>query len=243
MSLYSPKIIFASFLILVAFTSSSFATTELPEPVEKALLALETAQSSVPRFSFDRQTYKKGIKTEFKVFDPKLPETDRWQVVFPSAEENHSQHTKLQEKYAKWDGNSDKALMIPDLRKRMQGGAELIRTEEGLETYSFDIADEYILEGGGRKSDIRQHIKGEITIDPLTSNIRQIRYYAPKKFKPISIVSLSQYEIVQHVAPAWEGGPIVRIYETSKVRGSALIKKIRVDEIMINENFKPIPME
>ncbi|MBL1430188.1 MAG: hypothetical protein COA60_001475 [Robiginitomaculum sp.] len=239
MSLYSLKLILASFLTLVILTPSGFASSDLPVTVEKALLALETAQSSAPRFSFDRQTYKKGVKIELKTFDPKKPISDRWQVVFPSAEENHSEHNKLQEKYAKWDGNSDKALLIPNLRKRMQEGAKLIRTEENLEIYGFDISDEYILEGGGRKSDIRQHIKGEITIDPSTNAIRQIRYYAPEKFKPISIVSLSQYEIIQHVGPAWEGGPIVRLYETSKVKGNALIKKIRVDEIMINENFKP----
>ncbi|MBL4616379.1 MAG: hypothetical protein JKY46_01670 [Robiginitomaculum sp.] len=239
MSLSLPKVILTSFLTLALFTSPSFATSNLPESVEKALLALEAAQSSAPRFSFDRQTYKKGVKTEVKAFDPRSPTSGGWQVVFPSAEENHSEHNKLQNKYAKWDGNSDKTVMIPNLRKRMQGGADLVRTEEGLEVYSFDISDEYILEGGGRKSDIRQHLKGEITIDPLTDNIRKIRYYAPKKFKPISIVSLNQYEIVQHVGPAWEGGPIVRLYETSKVKGSALIKKIKVDEIMINENFKP----
>jgi hypothetical protein len=240
MSLYSSKIVLAGFLTLLFFASPSLATSNLPESVEKALVALEAAQSSAVRFSFDRQTYKKGVKSEVKAFDPKSPAYGGWQVVFPSAAENHKEHNKLQKKYAEWDGNSDKTVMIPNLRKRMQGGADLVRTEESLEIYSFDISDEYILEGGGRKSDIRQHIKGEITIDPLTSNIRQIRYYAPKKFKPISIVSLSQYEIVQHVGPAWEGGPIVRLYEASKVKGSALIKKISVDEIMINENFKPV---
>jgi len=233
--------IFLFSLLSVLVTNPAWAN--LPDRVEQALQKLEQANSSVPRFAFDRQTYKENVKTEVKSFDPRRPVADRWQVSFPSAAENRSQHDKLQKKYASWDGNSDKVLVIPDLRKRMKNGAELVGVDEGLETYKFDILDEYILEGGGKRSDIRQHIKGELSIDIRTNEIRRIRYFSPKKFKPISVVSLSQYEIVQHVGPAWDGGPIVRLYETSKVKGSALIKKINVDEIMINDNFKPVPAE
>ncbi len=228
-------------LIIFLLTGPAFAN--LPDRVETALQKLEAANKSVPRFAFERQTYKKNVKVEVKYFDPGLDIPGNWQVLFPSKEQDRSQHEKLQKKYESWDGNSDKVMVIPDLRKRMKNGVKLIGNADGMEIYEFDIADEYILEGGGRSSDIREHIKGEVHIDTSTNDIRKIRYYSPHKFKPISVVSLSEYEIVQHVGPAWQGGPIVRLYETSKVRGSAVIKKIDVDEIMINQKFKPLPTQ
>ncbi len=235
------RLYFVSSLIIFLLTGPAFAN--LPDRVETALQKLEAANQSVPRFAFERQTYKKNVKVEVKYFDPGLDIPGHWQVLFPSKEQDRSQHEKLQKKYESWDGNSDKVMVIPDLRKRMKNGAKLVGNTDGMEVYEFDIADEYILEGGGRRSDIREHIKGEVHIDTNTNDIRKIRYYSPQKFKPISVVSLSEYEIVQHVGPAWQGGPIVRLYETSKVRGSAVIKKIDVDEIMINEKFKPLPMQ
>lgn len=234
------RVLLVSLAVLGFSFGPSLALDSLPPQVERALGLLETANSQVPRFSYDRQTYKKGIKTEFKSFAPLRPVATRWQVVFPSTEDDAKEHRKLQEKYAKWDGNSDKALLITNLRDRMQGGAKLLRTEDQLDVFGFDISDDYFLEGGGRKSEISQKINGEIAIDTNTNAIRWIRYYAPQGFKPLSIVKINQYEIVQHIAPAWAGGPWVRVYETSKVLGSAPFTRIHVDEVMINENFVPV---
>ncbi len=218
---------------------SMVISNALPERVESALTLLDAQRTDVPRFAFDRQTYKKGAKTEIKQFDPSRAQAERWSVSFPSIEEDPKKHAKLIKKYAGWDGNSDTALMIPDLRKRMAGGARFLREAEGAEIYEFDIADDYFLEGGGRKAEISEHVKGEIAINIHGNTIRWIRYYAPEHFKPISIVKLKFYEIIQYVAPAWEGGPLVRVYETSKVQGNAPFTRINVDEIMINDNIVP----
>ncbi|PHR63022.1 MAG: hypothetical protein COA47_01640 [Robiginitomaculum sp.] len=211
----------------------------LPERLEAALVLLDAQRADVPRFAFERQTYKKGAKTEIKQFDPSRAQAERWSVSFPSIDDNPKKHAKLTKKYAGWDGNSDKALMIPDLRKRMAGGARFLREAENAEIFEFDIADDYFLEGGGRKAEISKHIKGEIAIDIYSKTIRWIRYYAPEHFRPISIVKLKFYEIIQYVAPAWAGGPLVRVYETSKVQGSAPFTRINVDEIMVNDNIVP----
>ncbi|VAV90066.1 hypothetical protein MNBD_ALPHA06-112 [hydrothermal vent metagenome] len=227
-------------LVVAVMAPFAWANASLPERVEHALEILEARNDNAPRFSFERETYKKGIKTELKVFDPTRPVPERWQVAFPSMQDDPKENAKLQKKYAKWDGKSDTALMIPDLRKRMGNGAVFVRTEKDADVFSFDIADEYILEGGGRKSEIARYIKGEIAIDTKTNLIRWIRYYAPNEFKPLSVVKLKFYEIIQYVAPAWENGPFVRVYETSKVNGSAPFTTITVDEVMINENMAPV---
>ncbi|MBL4597060.1 MAG: hypothetical protein JKX99_10845 [Robiginitomaculum sp.] len=240
------RIILMIVLGLVVSTTSlgvrgAWATPALPERVERALTILETHNQAAPRFRFERETYKKGERTELKLFNPTREITDRWAVAFPSMEEDPKEHTKLQKKYAGWDGNSDIALLVPDLRKRMGKGATFLRAEDNTEIYEFELTDEYILEGGGLKSEIAKHLKGEIAIDIHTNFIRWIRYYAPEHFKPVSLVKLKFYEITQHIAPAWENGPFVRVYETSKVHGSAPFTSINVDEVMINTNLSPAP--
>jgi hypothetical protein len=228
-----------TFLLLLAFPATSMAS-DLPERLEAALIDLEARKQPGLRLSFLRTTYRHGEKSEVKQFDAALPVPQRWRVVFPSAADDRRRHAELSREYAKSDGGSDLAVMLGDIRARIGENVSSLRTAEDAEVFGFDFGDDYFLEGGGMTAEISDKLKGEIAIDTNTNTIRWIRYYAPKVFHPIAIVRLNRYEIIQHVAPAWDGGPLVRVYETSKANGSAVIKRINVDEIMINENFSKV---
>ncbi len=232
------RIWLVGFGVLFASVSPLWAAG-LPERLELALKDMEMRKADDLRLSFVRTTYRFGTKAEVKAFNPRRPVPARWDVRFPSILDNANKHNKLVEEYAKSDGNSDKELILGDLRTRMQNGADFLRKEENAEVFGFDIADEYILEGGGMRAEVSDKLKGEVVVDTRTNRIIRVRYYAPKPFHPISIVQMKSYEIVQHIAPAWEKGPLVRVYETSKAQGSLFIKRIKIDEVMINENFKP----
>lgn len=222
-------------MFFMAATSASAA--QLPPKLESAIAKFEAHQDHDVRFAFTRETYKDNRKVEVKRFNPTRPRAEMWKIELPSRATDPGAYEKAKRKYSETEGYSDVDLIVPDLRKRLADGATFLRKEKDVDVYGFPVADTYILDGGGRKKDIHKDIMGEIAINQHSNDIEWIRYYAPKPFKPISIVQLTKYDIKQYVKPAWPGGPLVRVYETSKVQGSAPFTTIHVDEIMRNMDF------
>lgn len=225
--------------LMLVWGASAANAAGLPPKLESAITAFEAHQDYSVRFAFTRITYKDGRKAEIKQFDPTRPRVDMWRISLPSQAQNPNAYKKVKRHYSETEGTSDTALIVPNLRKRLGLGANFLRKDQNVDVYGFKVADTYILEGGGMKQDIHENILGEIAINQYTNVIEWIRYYAPKPFRPVSFVKLRKYQITQYVKPAWEGGPLVRVYETSKVEGSAPLTRIHVDEIMINQNFVP----
>lgn len=227
----------AAFALMFVFSAGVAHAAGLPPKLESAINSFEAHQDRSARFAFTRITYKDGRKAEVKQFNPTRPLADMWHIEFPSQKDDPAAYEKIKAKYSETEGKSDGALIVPDLRKRLGLGAQFLRKEKDVDVYGFKVADTYMLEGGGMKRDIRENILGEIAINEYSNQIEWIKYYAPKPFRPVSFVKLRHYEITQYVKPAWPNGPLVRVYETSKVDGSAPFTHISVNEIMINQDF------
>ncbi len=234
-------IFFAAAIAL--FAVPALASPTLPAPLEAALVDAEAryARAGDVRFYFQRKIIRFGEKFLEKSYNPAGPEGQQWDILFPDAVENHDRYRKQVRKHAKKKDGADRKLLLVSMRERLGKGVIALREDEEELVYGFEIADEYYISGEGKGADIAKYMGGEIAVGKEDGMIHWVHYVAHRKFRPIPIAKIKQFDIYQQFAPAWHDGPMVRVLERNKVAGTAIIRKIKFDDVVTNFDFRPLP--
>ena len=237
------------FLVLAPLRPAR-AQTALPPALDAALSDAEArnAKNAGTKFYFRRKIVRFGKLFLEKSYNPSEPADRQWVILYPdyaTDPEGYNKQARRQSrknskhaKQAKYDADRD--IMTPNLRPRLAKGVKLVREDDKELIYSFDLADSYYVSGEGKGADIAAYLKGEIAVGKTDGMLHWVHYVAQKPFHPIVIAKIRQFDIYQQFAPAWYGGPLVKVLEKNKVGGTAIIRKIRFDDVVTNFDFRPI---
>ncbi|PHS21692.1 MAG: hypothetical protein COA84_15270 [Robiginitomaculum sp.] len=237
-------------LVLVSLTAMMMirvtpvqAEQTLPAPLEDALQDAEarSASSEDVRFYFQRKIVRFGEVFLIKSYNPAGPEGQQWAIAYPDAEKDPAGHRKQVHKHARKKDGSDLNLLMPPLRARLADGVTLESESDDETVYSFKIADEYYVSGEGKGANIAKYMDGKLAVGKKDGMIHWVHYVARQSFRPIPIAKVKQFDIYQEFSPAWYGGPMVKVLEKNKVSGTAIIRKIKFDDVVTNYDFRPIP--
>jgi hypothetical protein len=239
-------LVFASLAALMMLWAMPVAAEQtLPAPLESALQDAEIRSASAEnvRFYFQRKIVRFGEVFLIKSYNPAGPEGQQWAIEYPDAENDPAGHRKQVRKHARKKDGADLGLLMPPMRKRLSNGVTLESENDEEIVYSFEIADAYYVSGEGKGADIAKYMDGKIAVSKDDGMIRWVHYVARQAFRPIPIAKVKQFDIYQEFAPAWYGGPMVKVLEKNKVAGTAIIRKIKFDDVVTNYDFRPIPKE
>ncbi len=237
-------------ILLTARTGLAHAQTALPPALDAALADAEArnARNANVKFYFRRKIVRFGKLFLEKSYNPGAPPDRQWVILYPDYQtdpEGYYKQARRQErkntKHAKKaDYDADRDVMAPNLRPRLAKGVTLEREDDNEIVYSFDLADRYYVSGEGKGADIAGYLKGHIAVGKNDGMLHWVHYVATKPFHPIVIAKVRQFDIYQKFAPAWYGGPLVKVLEKNKVSGTAIVRKIRFDDVVTNYDFRPI---
>lgn len=218
------------------------AASALPAPLENALLDAEarSKDNAGIRFYFQRTLVRFGEKFLERSYNPAGEVGQQWAILYPTPEIDDREYKKQVRKHAKKTDGTDQRLIMEPLRARLSKGVTLLRETETEIVYGFEIGDEYYVSGEGKGADIAQYLDGQIAVDKKTGMIAWVHYTSPEAFRPIFIAKVRVFDIYQEFAPAWYGGPMVKVLEKNLVGGTALIRKIEFDDVVTNYDFRPI---
>ncbi len=251
MTLLIKKIILATGLLAIWFAGPAYAESRtadsppaaiLPEPLEQALTDAEARAERAKgvRFYFQRKIVRFGKLHLEKSYNPAGPVGQQWAILYPSDKDDHKRYLKQARRHAKKKDGADLHLIMPSMRKRLSKGVSLVREDENEIVYKFDIADRYYVSGEGKGADIAKYMGGEIAVGKKDHMVHWVHYVAWRPFRPIPIAKVKQFDIYEQFAPAWRGGPMVKVLAKNKVAGSAIIRKIKFDDVVTNFDFRPI---
>ncbi len=240
----------AAFVMMAAPSGPARAQAALPPALDAALADAEArnARNAGVKFYFRRKIVRFGKLFLEKSYNPSAPKERQWAILYPDYKtdpEGYYKQARRQErknvKHAKQDDyDANRDVMAPDLRPRLARGVTLEREDDNEIVYSFDLADRYYVSGEGKGADIAQYLKGHIAVGKKDGLLHWVHYVAQRPFHPIVIAKVRQFDIYQQFAPAWYGGPLVKVLEKNKVSGTALVRKIRFDDVVTNFDFRPI---
>ncbi len=218
------------------------AGSTLPAPLETALADAEVrnAKSEGVRFYFQRKIVRFGEVYLIKSYNPAGPEGQQWAIEFPSKVKDTSAYNKQVRKHARKKDGADLKLIFPSMRKRLSKGVTQLSEDDNEIVYRFEIADEYYVSGEGKGADIATYMTGKIAVGKMDGRVHWVHYVANRPFRPIAIAKIRQFDIYQEFAPAWYDGPMVKVLERNKVAGTAIIRKIKFDDVVTNYDFRPI---
>lgn len=240
----------AALLLGAAPAGQAQDRTALPPLLEQALSKVEAinSQHAHTKFYFRHKLVRFGKLLREKSYNPGEPPDRQWAITYPDYKTDPEGWAKLARKQAKknakhaktqgYDPNRD--LMLRDLRPRLARGVKLLHEDENEAVYGFDIADRYYVSGEGKGADIAKYMTGQIGVGKKDHLVHWVHYVAQRPFHPIVIAKIKQFDIYEKYAPAWYGGPIVRVQEKNKVAGTAIIRKIKFDDVVTNYDFRPI---
>lgn len=239
-------LVFASLAALMMLRATSVAAEQtLPAPLESALQDAEarSSKSEGVRFYFQRKIVRFGEVFLIKSYNPAGPEGQQWAIEYPDTENDPAGHRKQVRKHARKKDGADLGLLMPSMRKRLSDGVTLNSENDDELVYSFKISDEYYVSGEGKGANIAKYMSGKIAVGKEDGMVHWVHYVADRPFRPIPIAKVKQFDIYQEFAPAWYGGPMVKVLEKNKVAGTAIIRKIKFDDVVTNYDFRPIPKE
>ncbi len=231
-------------VVALAFVSTPvLAAPVLPTALESALADAETRADAFggARFYFQRKIVRFGKTFLIKSYNPAGPEGQQWAIEIPDENEDPSAYAKQVRKHARKKDGADLKLLMEPLRERLGKGVSLEREDEQEIVYSFEIANEYYVSGEGKGAGIAKYMDGKVAVSKETGMISWVHYVARQPFRPIPIAKIKQFDIYQEFAPAWYGGPMVKVLERNKVAGTAIIRKIKFDDVVTNYDFRPLP--
>ncbi|PHS28195.1 MAG: hypothetical protein COA85_04010 [Robiginitomaculum sp.] len=237
---------FATFTLYVV---PVVAAPALPAPLEAALVEAEVrnAKNADAVFYFRRKIVRFGEIFLEKSFNPDASQVQRWAILYPDFEKDpkgYAKQARRQQrknlKHSKDDYDANKDLYLPPLRQRLGKGVTLVSENDDELVYGFEIGDSYYVSGEGKGANIAKYMNGKIAVGKKDGMIHWLHYVAQRPFHPIPIAKVKQFDIYQKYAPAWYGGPLVKVEEHNKVAGKAIIRKIRFDDVVTNHDFRPI---
>jgi hypothetical protein len=245
---------FALFIVAITlYGVPAMAAPALPAPLEAAIVEAEVrnAKNADAVFYFRRKIVRFGEIFLEKSFNPDASQEQRWAILYPDYEKDpkgYAKQARRQQrknlKHSKKDDyNANKDLYLPPLRQRLSKGVTLVSENDDELVYGFEIADSYYVSGEGKGADIAKYMGGQIAVGKKDGMVHWLHYVAQRPFHPIPIAKVKQFDIFQKYAPAWYGGPLVKVEEHNKVAGLAIIRKIRFDDVVTNRDFRPIAVK
>jgi hypothetical protein len=245
------KRVLVIFVVMAGFAATPVvASTTLPAPLEAALVDAETrnAKNADVVFYFRRKIVRFGELFLEKSYNPDASIEQRWAILYPSfdkdpkgyAKQARRQQRKNVKHGKKDDYNASHDLFLPPMRARLSKGVTLLEETANELVYGFEIADKYYVSGEGKGADIAQYMTGKIAVGKKDGRVHWVHYVAQRPFRPIPIAKIKQFDIYQEFAPAWFGGPMVKVVEKNKVAGIAIIRKIKFDDVVTNFDFRPL---
>ncbi len=237
---------------MVLYGVPAMAASALPAPLEAALVEAEVrnAKNADVVFYFRRKIVRFGEIFLEKSFNPGAPQEQRWAILYPDYKKDpkgYAKQARRQQrknlKHSSEDYDANKDLYLPPLRQRLSKGVTLVSEDDDELVYGFEIADSYYVSGEGKGADIAKYMTGKIAVGKKDGMIHWLHYVAERPFHPIPIAKVKQFDIYQKYAPAWYGGPLVKVEEHNKVAGTAIIRKIRFDDVVTNHDFRPISIK
>ncbi len=104
-----------------------------------------------------------------------------------------------------------------------------LRDDDGIAVFAV-TTEEFSVNGMGQEVNIAEHLAGEVGVDRTTGRLSHVRYYAPESFKPAPIARFRTFDHRVDVAPAWEGGPLVRTRTRTQMTVSAMFQTHELDD-------------
>lgn len=143
-----------------------------------------------------------------------------------------------------WRGGDDALIDLEEV-PLPQDGAEMIalrlsmfdssqdtqflRDDEGIAVFAV-TTEEFSVNGMGQEVNIAEHLAGEVGVDRATGRLSHVRYFAPESFKPAPVARFRTFDHRVDVAPAWEGGPLVRTRTHTQMMVSAMFQTHALDD-------------
>ncbi|GEQ97521.1 hypothetical protein JCM17844_11580 [Iodidimonas gelatinilytica] len=226
-----------SFLAILAVILASLgASRAFADPILDAVRA-EAAVVSPLHHKVTRETLDNSGKTRQRkaVFDPRLPEGERWTLL----ERNHEPPSKKYQRKYEDDEDRDPPESYGRVLHYLDGPVTRLAQTETDVTYRIDRLGKgsIILHG----EDISDKISGEAVVD-LTSGVpfvREVRLMVAEAFKPMWLVRIESGEGLIRFKRTKDGYPVMH-RQTLHVKGARPFGHIDYESDVLYQDYHPI---
>ena len=217
-------------------TPASFANDAL---LEAALDAAETRPEDVGRWAFTL-SYAGSEGRLTARFDPREPEDERWSVLDVETDLSERELKLVLADLAE-EVDADLDQLVDEPRQAISGDVRFIEQTDTLARYAFAPTQDFLSDGDDDADGMAEHLVAEASITVAEPEIRSVRIFAPKPFKPDWRVKLSALDVTLDFARPAPDAPLFVVSERTHVKGRA-IGVIRFDETetLTYSNFEQV---